>query len=129
MDIQQMKIPTLLIIDDEAGWRSLYRFELEGDYQILEAGDGLEAMAVLQAVRPDLIILDLMMPGMNGFSFLQELEQRVVNIPVILSTAVPLGEDPCYLMGHQVVAKSTKLKSLRCAIERLLERSEQGQPA
>ena len=124
-----MSVPLLLIIDDEPGWRSLYRFELEKDYDIVEARDGAEAMLVLRKVQPDLIILDLMMPGVNGLAFLHALEGRGISVPVILSTAVPLGEDPCYLLGHQAVAKSTKLKSLRSAIERELERSREHEPA
>jgi len=124
-----MKIPTLLVVDDEPDWRSLYRFELEMDYEIREARNGPEALRVLESFVPDLMILDLMMPEMDGVALLREMERRGLNVPVILSTAVPLGEDPSDLLGHQVVAKSTNMKVLRRAIEEAFERIGQGQPA
>ncbi|MGH2688075.1 MAG: response regulator, partial [Actinomycetota bacterium] len=57
----------LLIADDEDGIRSLVRMTLESDaYQILEAADGDEALELARTHRPDLLLLDVMMPGVTG---------------------------------------------------------------
>jgi CheY-like chemotaxis protein len=57
----------LLIADDEAGIRSLVRMTLQSDaYEILEAADGAEALALARAHRPELILLDVSMPGLSG---------------------------------------------------------------
>jgi len=58
---------TLLIADDEAGVRALVRMTLEGgDYEIVEAADGEEALALARERHPDLTLLDVMMPGLTG---------------------------------------------------------------
>jgi CheY-like chemotaxis protein len=57
----------LLIADDEPAVRALVRVTLEDDdYRILEAGDGVEALEKVRAEGPSLVLLDIMMPGMNG---------------------------------------------------------------
>jgi DNA-binding response OmpR family regulator len=61
----------LLIADDEDGVRSLVRMTLEADaYEILEARDGDEALAVARDQRPELVFLDVMMPGASGDDYL-----------------------------------------------------------
>jgi CheY-like chemotaxis protein len=57
----------LLIADDEPAVRALVRVTLEDDdYHILEAADGVEALETIRAEHPSLVLLDIMMPGMNG---------------------------------------------------------------
>jgi CheY-like chemotaxis protein len=68
---------TILIVDDDAGLQDLLQAVLEGEgYQVLVASDGQEALVQVSAHHPHLILLDLMMPHMNGSAFVAALEQR-----------------------------------------------------
>jgi len=84
-------MPTILIVDDEEDIRELIELHLlrEEHYKVLEAEDGLGALAIAKKKRPDLIILDLMLPGMDGVSVYRELrtDTRTEKIPVIMLTA------------------------------------------
>lgn len=65
----------LLIADDDPTLRNLVRTTLESDeYEILEAGTGNEALAVARAERPQLVLLDVQMPGLTGFAVCRELK-------------------------------------------------------
>lgn len=66
----------LMIADDEAGIRSLVRMTLDtGDYEIIEAADGDEALALAREHRPELMLLDAMMPKRSGFDVCRELKE------------------------------------------------------
>ncbi len=84
-------MPTILIVDDEEDIRELIAVNLmrEEDYKLLEASNGLEAVALAKSGRPDLIILDLMLPEMDGMSVYRNLREdpRTKTIPVIMLTA------------------------------------------
>jgi excisionase family DNA binding protein len=78
--------PTLLVVDDDDRMREYMRasLELEG-YTVLEAGTADEGMAVLEGEQPpQLILLDVMMPGMDGWGMLQRIQERHGSIPVIM---------------------------------------------
>lgn len=82
--------PKILICDDEEVLRALVRASLEReDYDVVEAGDGHEAVAVALAERPQLVLLDMMMPGRTGVEVLEQLraEPAVCATPVIMLTA------------------------------------------
>lgn len=65
---------TVLICDDEDVLRALVRATLDGDgYQLVEARDGDESLELAKRLRPDLILLDMMMPGRTGLEVLREL--------------------------------------------------------
>ncbi len=86
----------VLIIDDEASLRALVRANLEADgLGVDEAADGIEAMEMLRESQPDLILLDIMMPGKDGIEVLEELaaDEELSKIPVILLTAKGELED------------------------------------
>lgn len=80
----------ILIVDDEPSIRSLVRdvLELEG-HEILEAPDGPSALALVDSDDPDLMVLDIMMPGMSGLDVLRTLrrEHSGSDLPIILLTA------------------------------------------
>ena len=81
---------TILIAEDEADIRQLVSFNLEREtYKTITAGDGKEALTLATSKIPDLIILDLMLPIMDGFSVFKELkiDSRTKDIPVIMLTA------------------------------------------
>jgi excisionase family DNA binding protein len=78
--------PTVLVVDDDERMREYMRasLELEG-YTVLEAGTAEEGMAVLDSEQqPQLILLDVMMPGMDGWGMLQRVQERHGSIPVIM---------------------------------------------
>lgn len=78
---------TILIADDEKEIRDLLRLYLENeDYSIVEAADGMETMTVVREKKPDLCLLDIMMPGKDGLSVLKEIRKES-NIPVIMISA------------------------------------------
>jgi CheY-like chemotaxis protein len=79
----------VLIVDDEEGIRSLVEINLKKEgFQTVCAGDGAEALTKLEPRAPDLIFLDLMMPGQSGYEFLRHLQAAGHSrIPVVISTA------------------------------------------
>ncbi|OAV44141.1 hypothetical protein A3850_006355 [Lewinella sp. 4G2] len=81
--------PHVLIIDDDADVRELLRFGCETTYQVSEAADGLEALERAEALQPDLILTDLMMPGLDGIGVCKAIKEnpRTSHLPVILLTA------------------------------------------
>ncbi|MDG2053104.1 MAG: response regulator [Phycisphaerales bacterium] len=81
---------TVLVVDDEASLRNLVRTTLESDsYRILEASDGNEALEIAIVEKPDLIVVDWMMPGRTGIEVVVELRKTVdgKDIPIIMLTA------------------------------------------
>ncbi len=82
---------TILVVDDDEGIRSLLKQELgEAGYNIEEAANGKEAIAKVRTVRPDLIVLDVMMPEMNGFDVAAVLKNdpQTMDIPIIILSIV-----------------------------------------
>ena len=83
----------VLIADDEAEIRDVLRLYLEKDgYDVTEAADGVEAMEKLQKESPDLAILDIMMPGLDGYRVLRNIRENN-NIPVIMLSAKDTDAD------------------------------------
>ncbi len=86
----------ILIVDDEPPIREVIRFALEAaDFQTLEAGHANEAMKQITAENPDLILLDLMLPGRSGVEFARQVKQnpRTRDIPIIMLTAKSQEQD------------------------------------
>ncbi len=77
--------PLVLIVDDDAGLRELMRvsLELEG-YSVREASSADEALAALEDQAPRLVLLDVVMPGVDGWQMLQRMQERHGSIPVIM---------------------------------------------
>lgn len=82
----------ILIVEDEDSVRELERFILEQQgYEVLEARDGLEGLAKAEFKRPDLILLDLMMPDVSGGRMFEEMQRHPVTsgIPIVVVTGKP----------------------------------------
>lgn len=78
---------TILVVDDEAKLREMIRVYLQQEgYRVVEAGNGREALYVARVEKPDLIILDLMMPEMGGYDFIRAFSKES-QTPVIILTA------------------------------------------
>ncbi len=81
--------PLVLVADDEPDMRRFLKSQLEDDYEVVEAADGLEATEKTHSVMPDIILLDLMMPQKDGLQVCRELREYAptAGIPIILLTA------------------------------------------
>lgn len=89
-------MPTVLIVDDEPPIVELVRFTLEDErVRVLEAGDGLEALAVARAAEPDLIFLDVQLPHLNGFEVCRRLRQEagLEKTKIVMLTAANQAHD------------------------------------
>ncbi len=87
--------PRLLVVDDEPTNLQVLRHVLQADYRLLFATDGERALAIARQQRPDLILLDLMMPGMSGYDVCTVLkaDANTAAIPVIFVTALSDSQD------------------------------------
>lgn len=84
---------TILIAEDDADIRALLKLYLESEgYQTIEAGDGKTALALAQSHFPDMAILDIMMPGMNGFELTRAL-RRQSDVPILILSAKSQDND------------------------------------
>jgi Response regulators consisting of a CheY-like receiver domain and a winged-helix DNA-binding domain len=80
-------LATILIAEDDENVRLLVSHRLKSQYAILVAGDGREALDIMQSERVDLLIADIMMPRMDGFELVQNLRRRGFETPVLMLTA------------------------------------------
>lgn len=90
-----MRRRRILLIDDERDIRMIVRMALAGSFDVLAAGSGLEGLRIAADERPDGILLDVMMPGMDGMQTMQALgaNPETADIPVIFLTARLAGPD------------------------------------
>ncbi|MBI3739043.1 MAG: response regulator, partial [Chloroflexi bacterium] len=100
------RFPRVAIVDDTTEARRLIRriLQSQGDFKIFEATNGKEGLELIQRELPDLIILDLMMPEMDGFAVMDALKanQETASIPVIVATAKELTADEKTRLGSQI---------------------------
>ncbi|HEY66612.1 MAG TPA: response regulator, partial [Caldilineae bacterium] len=102
------QVRDVLIVDDDRGFCQLVTRILstaEQGFQVRHAYDGAEGLASMRAQRPDLVLLDLIMPGVDGFQVLEEMRQdpALSAIPVILLTATNYAEAALAQHGSRVV--------------------------
>ena len=119
----------ILLVDDEPGIVRLVskRLEVEG-FDVVGCMDGTQAMIQVQAVRPDLIILDVMLPGVNGHEVCRRLKRDpgFKNIPIILFTAKTSLKDEGIALEHGAdayIRKPFRAKELIEAIRALMQDS------
>jgi DNA-binding response OmpR family regulator len=112
----------ILLVDDEESIHLLYKEELEEDgYEVHSALDGEEALRKYNIVSPDLVILDINMPGMNGIEVLRRLKEINPNLPVILSSAYnEYKQDLASWASDEYIVKSSNLDELKAAVKRHL---------
>lgn len=82
----------IMLVDDETELRNLVAMRLESfGYEVLHAGNGDEALILLDDTLPDLVLLDVMMPGKNGYEVCNDIKtnEKTSHIPIILFTAKP----------------------------------------
>lgn len=113
----------ILLVDDEEGILLLYREEFEDEgYVIYSARNGEEAMAVFTREPPDLVILDINMPGMNGIAVLRQMKEINTDLPVILNSAYQeYKEDFGAWASEEYIVKSANMDELKAAVHKYLD--------
>jgi len=109
-----MPSPRILIVDDSALLRSALcgLFSRAGNYEIIQAADGKNAIMMAEQQRPDVIVMDFAMPAMDGLTATRELLKRMPNVPVLMYTM------------HYTPQLVTDAKS--AGVKKLISKSEGG---
>lgn len=115
-------VKKILVVDDEEYIRELYRDELlEEGYEVELAEDGYEALSKMEACRPDLVTLDVKMPGLDGIEVLRRIREKDESIPVLLLTAFgEFRQDFNTWASDAYIVKSHDTKELKTTVRRLL---------
>lgn len=122
----------VLICDDEAGLRAVIRrYAIFEGHDVTEAGDGMEAVTLCRQEQFDIIIMDIMMPELDGFSAVKEI-RKVSDTPVIMLSA--RGEEYDKVLGFEVgvddyVVKPFSSKEIMLRINAILRRVAKSAPA
>jgi len=120
----------ILLVEDNRGYAETLRVNLEVEgHEVIVALTGPDGLEMAKNDAPDLIILDLMLPGMNGFTVLQRLRETQRNMPVLIMTA--LGAEDEKLRGFGLgaddyVVKPTGLLEILARVKALLKRTTGG---
>ncbi|HXW18030.1 MAG TPA: sigma-54 dependent transcriptional regulator [Candidatus Acidoferrales bacterium] len=124
---------TILIVDDEPAVRYGFRRALENKYRIVEAGSASAAREAIAVARPDLVLLDLVMPHENGISFLRWMREKAHNGPVLVVSALDTAQTAVEAMrlgAADYIVKGVDIEELRKRVEnlvRLVELSEENE--
>lgn len=122
---------TILIVDDEQQMRDLICIMLRNsNFQTVEAQDARQAMTILQKQPIDLVLLDVMMPGQDGFSFCSQLRQQSI-VPIIFLTARDANDDKVHglkIGADDYIVKPFSAGELVARIEAVLRRVGQVMP-
>lgn len=125
----------ILLVDDEASIRELIRFNLErAGYRVQEATDGNEAISAIRQTRPDLVVLDLMLPGLDGLDVCRLVKgnRETAAIPIIMLTAKTEEVDKVIgleLGADDYMTKPFSPRELVARIKAVLRRSQKEQTA
>jgi DNA-binding response OmpR family regulator len=115
----------ILVVDDEENIRLLYKEELtDAGYEVDTARDAMDADKKIPIFRPDLITLDIKMPGMDGLEYLRKFREKDKQTPVVLCTAYQdYKKDFKVWASEAYVVKSFNLDHLKATIKEVLEQS------
>ena len=125
----ELKQPVILVVEDDDDIRELVAFSLEDEgYRVEQAADGLRGLELADELQPDLIILDLMLPGRDGLSVCRELNRRSSDTPaspILMLTA--RGEEMDRIIGFEYgaddyVVKPFNIRELMLRVRAILRR-------
>jgi CheY-like chemotaxis protein len=115
-------MPRVLVVDDDESLRLLYTSELSDEgYDVEAVSSGKEALDYLDSGKPDVVILDIKMEGMDGLAVLDEIMKRDKTIPVVLNTAYSnFKSDFSTWSADAYIVKSSDLSELKTTIKQVL---------
>jgi len=116
----------ILLVDDERNILIVYREEFEdAGYHVISASSGEAGLAKFRDEKPDIVILDILMPGMNGVEVLRKMKMVDSAIPVILNSAYPqFKHDLGTWASDAYIVKSGDISDLKDAVKNLLRDEE-----
>ncbi|NIS59455.1 MAG: response regulator [Proteobacteria bacterium] len=116
----------ILVVEDYESLRLLYHDVLaEAGYEVILAANGKEALKQLDKAKPDLIVMDIVMPMMDGMEALGRIIRKDGRIPIILNTAYSSYRDDFMSWGADAfVVKSADLEELKAKVREILEGAE-----
>ena len=125
-----MMAKKILVVDDEKDLVELIAFNLEQEgYTVFKAWDGEQAMELVRTIKPDLIVLDLMLPGLSGFDICRRLRSKAEteHMPIVMVTAK--GQDVDKIVGLELgaddyITKPFSVRELVARVRAILRRSE-----
>jgi DNA-binding response OmpR family regulator len=122
-EVMAGSLATVLICDDEPSLRELIRVSLVGPYRFAEADDGEESLEIARRLRPEVVILDMMMPRLSGLEVLVELrrDEALSSTAVIVLTAQPETREEALRQGADLVmVKPFEPEQIMAAVEEVL---------
>jgi len=117
----------VLVVDDEQGVRESLRMVLKEGYEPIAVGSSGEALETLAATSVDVVLLDIVMPGMDGMQLLEELRVRFPNLPIVMLTAtktVKTAVGAMKLGAFDYITKPFDVDELRVILDKATERAE-----
>lgn len=129
---QISRIPMILLVEDsEANIMTISSYLIAKGYEMIIANNGQQALDILQSVQPDLILMDIQMPIMDGLEATQRIRQlpALANTPIIALTALAMESDIelCLAAGATIyLSKPVKLRELTTTIQRLLSSQQKS---
>lgn len=119
----------ILVVDDEEHIRELIKFNLEkSGYKVISCGDGTEALNFTRTEKPDLVLLDVMLPGIDGYDVCKEIrkDNNISNIPIIMITAK--SEELDKILGLELgaddyITKPFSIRELLARVKAVLRRT------
>ncbi len=112
----------IMVVDDEEAIRILYEEEFNDEgYTVVSCSNGNEALERFDKENPDLVILDIAMPGVSGLEVLSKIKEKSPKTPVIMSTAYSHYKDDFYTyVADAYIVKSPDLTELKDKVKELL---------
>jgi two-component system response regulator (stage 0 sporulation protein F) len=118
----------ILVIEDEKNLRLLYKQDLERDgYEVVTAGTAPEGIALVESEKPDLVVMDIRLPGMDGLEAMGKVLDKHPKLPVVLNSAYSsYQENFMSWAADAYVVKSADTDELRARVRELLDARQAG---
>ena len=118
---------TILVADDDKNLRRLYKAELEAEgYRIMLAENGLQATDIIERENPDVVVMDIRMPEVNGLEAMAKILKKNRRVPIILNSAYSYFQDDFLTWAADAyIMKSADLQPLKEKIREVLSSSAQ----
>ncbi len=118
----------ILVVDDEESIRILFKEELEEEgYKVITAENGIKALEMIKREKPDLVTLDIKMPGEDGLEILREIREIDYDLPVIICSAYSTFKSKfSTVAADYYLVKSSELNELKKKIKEVLDKIEES---